>query len=89
MLKQFERKKIRFERTVTSSSLEIVAELAIASGASAILPTRVAQRYGEGRLKKVPGAPSYQDRICLIYRADAPKTRANRAVVEAIVKAGV
>lgn len=78
-----------FRRFMHSSSLEVVASL-VASGAGVgILPTRVAQMYkekhGEDRLKPLSSkAPSFEDKICLVYRPEAQKSAASRAVLRAI-----
>lgn len=64
------KKDRKFKKFLTTSSLEVGRELAQAGAGIAILPTRVAQMGGKSQLKKVPGLPSFQDEICLIYRAE-------------------
>lgn len=84
---RLEKQGHRFARTLTSSHLELLAELAAQGLGSAILPARVAGTYGR-RLKPVRPAPAFEDRVCLIYRADTRGALAQRVVVEAIQAAG-
>jgi DNA-binding transcriptional LysR family regulator len=89
LLKQCDRKGIAFARTLPSSSLEVIAALTAAGAGVGILPTRVAQgtipRAQSVRLNRLAeDAPRSLDRICLVYRADAQKSRAAKAIGHAI-----
>lgn len=78
---QLERQKIRFGRTVTSSSLEVIATLVEAGAGVGILPGRVAEREGGPILRRWrKNAPIFEDRHCLVYRADAQRSAASRAL---------
>jgi DNA-binding transcriptional LysR family regulator len=84
--KQMQKRGMMFTRTITTSSLELATSL-VASGAGAgILPGRVATRMPAQKLAPVEGAPRFQDKICLVYRADAQKTAASKALIAAIAK---
>jgi len=84
ILHKLEAKKIRFRRSVTSSSLEVIADLAAQGAGTAILPTRVAL-YSKAKLKPCgKGMPYFEDRVCLIYRADAQRTVASKGIIAAI-----
>lgn len=78
---QLERRKIRFARSITSSSLEVIASLVAAGAGVGILPARVAEREGGTRLRRWGrSAPVFHDRHCLVYGADAQRSAANRAL---------
>lgn len=84
VLKSWEKQAGRaFTRVVSTPSLEVAAELAVRGVGVGLLPTRVAARSG-AKLSKLAGAPVYEDRLCLAYRADAERTRAARALIDAI-----
>jgi LysR family transcriptional regulator, cell division regulator len=69
----------KFSRQVTSSNLEVIAAM-VASGAGVgILPGRVATRIQSYALTPLPNKPpQFEDRICLVYRADYQKTQASK-----------
>ncbi len=67
--------KTSFSRFVTTSSLEVVRDLAISGAGVAILPNRVVQSVPRHGLKKVPSMPTFQDEICLIYRSERRLSR--------------
>lgn len=79
--KQMAKKGMIFTRHVTTSSLEVVAALVAEGAGIGILPGRVATRDPHQKLGLVAGAPKFQDKVCLIYRADAQKTAASKALI--------
>lgn len=83
ILQRMRKKKLDFARTINSSSLDVIADLVKSGAGVGILPTRVAQIHNFKLFNK--DYPNYNDRICLVYRADMPKTYANRLIVEAIL----
>jgi DNA-binding transcriptional LysR family regulator len=87
LLKQFKKKGLRYGRLVASDSLEVLTSLVAAGAGAGILPGRVASRVPSLGLRAVPGAPAYADRVCLVYRADAQRTPASRALARAIERA--
>jgi len=89
IVQKLEKKGVRFSRTLTSGSLEVITELASAGAGTAILPTRVATNPRAGLKPCGPAAPSFADRICFVYRADAQKSNAARAVVQAVKEARI
>ncbi len=78
LLKQVKQKKMEFGRTITSSSLEVIANLVVDGAGIGILPGKVAGRYKGQGIKKVNNAPQFHDRICLVYRADAQNSGTGR-----------
>lgn len=86
IIKQMEKKGLSFKRTVTTGSLEVVMSL-VASGAGVgIIPGRVVGSRPDLGLKAISGAPKFQDRICLIYRADAQRTPASKMLMQSMAK---
>ncbi|HEY2516250.1 MAG TPA: LysR family transcriptional regulator [Polyangiaceae bacterium] len=76
-------------RRLACGSHELVKSLALAGIGVAVLPRRIAAYGHEGKLRRLhPGLPFYEDRICLIYRADAHRTRAAVRVKDALVQYG-
>jgi DNA-binding transcriptional LysR family regulator len=82
ILQKLEKKGVHFRRTITSSSLEVIASLAEAGAGTAILPSRVAMLCREPL--QACGTASHSDRVCLVYRADAQKSNAAKAVIQAV-----
>ncbi len=83
LVAQFDTKNPLFNRWVESSSLELVASLAETGCGVAILPERVAKKYPKLRAFR-PELPRYQDRVCLIYRADRKISAAARVIIDKI-----
>lgn len=87
MLADLKKQKQGFRRMIESPSLEVIADLTLAGAGVGLLPRRVALKQGKGRLKLLDkNLPSFRDHICLIYRADSQKTKASKAIIEAISK---
>jgi DNA-binding transcriptional LysR family regulator len=87
LLKQISKHGLHFDRVVTSSSLEVVTALVAEGAGVGVLPTRVALRVKAMGLKHhAKNIPKQQDQICLIYRADAQKSFAGRAIAKVIEK---
>jgi LysR family transcriptional regulator, cell division regulator len=82
LMKQMAKREIIFRRIVTTSSLEVITALVSAGAGVGILPGRVAQAAGLKLLMKE--APKFSDKICLIYRADAQRSKASRLVAKKI-----
>lgn len=73
---------LKFKNTISSKSLEVVAQLASKNMGHAILPSRVAAQYPN--LKAIDGAYSYDDEICLIYRPEKGKDKVGRKIIDII-----
>lgn len=84
LIKSLKKKGMTFSRTLTSSSLEVIAMLTAEGVGTGILPGRVAARDKNQKLTPVTGAPKYQDTICLAYRADCQKSAASKAIIASI-----
>lgn len=85
ILKKLEKAKIDYKRILTSSSLETIASLTAQNIGIGILPSRVAKLNPAYNLVPYSNqAPFFNDKICLIYRADAQKTKAARAIIDSI-----
>ncbi len=87
VLSALEKRGIRFQRQVTSSSLEVLARLAVEGAGTAILPRHLAQRM-RPRLRRPQGAwPEFRDSVCLVYRADVQRSAAAKALADALRRA--
>lgn len=83
LLKQMQKKKIYFERTVESSSLEVITHCVASGAGMGILPSRVAAL---ARVKLSLAdfcGQTIQDKICLVYRPEFK----NQPLVAATIKA--
>ncbi len=81
VLQALVKRKVSFRRTVHSSSLELIAALTAAGAGIGLLPQRVAQR--NPRLVQLsPGFPTVSDRHCLVFRTDAQRSTASKALVK-------
>ena len=85
ILKKLEKSGLNYKKLLTSSSLELIASLTSEGVGVGILPTRVAQRDSSQALIPYSSqSPYYNDKICLIYRADSQKTKAARTIIDSI-----
>ena len=85
ILKKFS-KALQFSRHLTTSNLEVAADLVAANVGVGILPERVALRAG---LKPLPGTPWFQDELYLCYRKERQKSVAAKTVIAAILAAEI
>ena len=90
LLSTLEGDGVRIGRTVACSSMELVKSLVLDGAGVGVLPYRVATHgVAEGRLiplsTKLPG---FDDRITLVWRADAPMTAGLRTVIDALLDHG-
>lgn len=84
LLKQMTKVGMHFRRTITSSNLEIITSLTSSGTGIGILPQRVATRFQLGLKPIGKNTPKFSDRICLIYRADAQKSKSARHIASLI-----
>ncbi|MDZ4662137.1 MAG: LysR family transcriptional regulator [Pseudomonadota bacterium] len=86
LLKQIQKKGISFSRRIESSSLEVINKLVAFGAGVGIIPGRVAACEESEKLVKVsPQWPVFQDRICLIFRADSQRSTASKKIVQSIL----
>lgn len=86
LLKKLKRQKIVFSRTIESSSLEVVTQLAASGAGVCVLPGRVASTaLGQG-LRKIPKTPIFRDEICLIYRVENKGVRSIQVIAEKFIE---
>jgi DNA-binding transcriptional LysR family regulator len=76
--------KKRPQELLASSSLELIARLAHSGLGYGILPERVVKLTGLA-LERVPGTPSYEDRICVVSRPEFGGTRYERQVLDSLM----
>ncbi len=85
VLSDFQKQKIHFNRLIHSTNLEVITELVAKGAGVGILPTRVATRDKSHSLTEFSNkAPSFKDRICLVFRADLPKSKSRTVITESI-----
>jgi LysR family transcriptional regulator, cell division regulator len=81
ILKALKKSKISYGRIITSSSLEVIAELTKSGCGIGILPSTIALPKN---LIAIPNTPYYEDEICLIYHGDNRNMRAIQIINDAI-----
>jgi DNA-binding transcriptional LysR family regulator len=84
LLQRLEKRGVSFRRRVTSASLDILARLAAQGAGTAILPTHLAERTRPALRRPAMEVPTFEDVICLVYRADAQRSPGARAVIAAL-----
>lgn len=85
LLTQMSKYGLRFNRTITSSNLEVITSLVAQGCGVGIIPGRVATQIKSLRLKPLKmKCPSFQDKICLIFRADTQKSKASKTISDMI-----
>lgn len=85
LIQQMARKGMVFKRTLTTSSLEVITSLVASCAGVGLLPGRVAGRDKALGLRPLrTDGPKFMDQICLVYRADAQKSKASRTILKII-----
>ena len=84
LLKKISLKKINFKRKIESSSLEVIAQLVVAGSGCGLLPERVIQAFATSQVVTLVTAPSFQDRICLVFKPEFRKMKKGQALIEAV-----
>jgi len=77
ILRKIKKKGADFGRVLDCPSLEVVTSLVSSGAGVGIIPSRVANHGGLGKLKKISGSPVYRDEICVAYRVE---NRSNEAI---------
>ena len=76
-----------FSRTIQSSSLEVITRLVSTGAGVGLLPNRTATLNPSLGLKlRSTKDPEFVDKICLVYRADAQKSKASKLISSYISK---
>jgi len=83
LMAKLKRQGMKFQRTIESSNLEVIASLTACGAGVGIIPARVAQAEGRG-LQAIAAAPVFQDEIFLIYRVENKNLRAMQALSSSI-----
>lgn len=84
LLAKLAKKKINFKRVITSSSLEVIKELVLNGAGIGIIPGRVVGDDSKKMEVLKAAFPKFQDKLCLIYRADIQKSTASRQLTALI-----
>lgn len=84
LLGKLAKKEIHFKRVLTSSSLEVLAQLLTAGTGYALLPERVIRALAHEKFERVPDAPVFHDRIAMIYKKEFSRSARGKAVVKAL-----
>ena len=78
--------QISFRRMLVSNNLEVITDLTVAGAGVGIIPGRVANGKHGQQLKVLNQLPNYNDRICLVYRADQQRSKGSRIIATTIAK---
>jgi DNA-binding transcriptional LysR family regulator len=85
LIKQLAKKKIKFDKIITCSSLENIASLVEAGMGVGIIPTRVVKESKKKLVKMVEG-PVFKDEFAIVYRVEQKRVRAITELVKYIKK---
>lgn len=84
ILQKLQKKGHNFSRVIESSSLEVIAAM-VASGAGAgIVPGRVIRQFASDKVEKIKDSPSFNDRICLVYKNEFRKLKRGEVFIKAV-----
>ena len=83
LLRQLAKKGIKFDRTIVSGSLEVIADLVAHGCGFGFLPSQAAIR-ARHKLKRVSKAPVFYDEHCLLYRVENKGVKSIQAINQAI-----
>ncbi len=86
ILNKLKKEKLNKYRLIESASLDVIAKLVIGGAGRGILPQRVLQSAGGHRCAIVKGAPSFSDKIYLIYKNEFRSVQRGKVFVETIKK---
>lgn len=76
-----------FRRMLVSNNLEVITDLTVAGAGVGIIPGRVANgKYGHQLKLHNQQLPNYNDRICLVYRADQQQNKGSKIIATTIAK---
>lgn len=84
LLKKLGLKKIHFKRKMESSSLEVIAQMVVAGVGCGVLPERVIQAFASEQVMILPDAPSFQDRICLVFKPEFRRMKKGQAFIDCV-----
>lgn len=84
LLKRIGKSDFQFQRIITCSNLEMIANLTSQGCGIGILPGGVAASCGVKKIKVMPNMPAYQDEIYLVYRHENREIKAVQTIVQAI-----
>lgn len=76
-------KNIKYNGYIHTGNLEVVAKLASQGLGFGLLPTKVARQYTT--LLPVPNAPSFKDKLCLVYRKEKHQNEISQGIIRLIL----
>jgi len=86
LLKNLQKKNIKYSRLLISSNLEVIADLTAKGCGVGILPKSIANRMFPGKLISTEKVAPFHDEICLIYRHENRSVMAIQVIVAAVKK---
>jgi LysR family transcriptional regulator, cell division regulator len=84
LLRKLQKKGHHFKRTIESSSLEVIAQLVHSGTGCGILPERVMKSFAGGTVLQVKDAPTFLDRICLIYKHEFRRIKRGQVLIDSV-----
>ena len=77
---------LKSKRIMYTTDLQVIAGLTAAGGGIGLMPATIAQNLAGGPLLALPNGPVHPDVISLIWRGEAQKSAASRAVRKTIIE---
>lgn len=84
LLRKLQKKNLQFSRVIESSSLEVISQLVINGAGCGILPERVIKSFRDVNVQAIKDAPEFQDRMCMVYKAEFRKSMRGQALIKAV-----
>ncbi len=89
ILSQLNVKRLRFKRTIESTSLEVIKTLTAEGCGVGLLPSRVALSHSQRLKRHTTKEFSVEDKLFLVYRKSRMASAAGRAIIDAILGAKI
>ena len=85
LIKKFKKTGFKYRHIISTTDLEVALSLVGSGCGIGILPSEVALRHPQYKLKRIEGSPSVSDKIAVVYRRENRIVSAIQKIVDVIV----
>jgi len=85
LIKKYKKAGFKYRHIISTADLEVALSLVESGCGIGILPSEVALRHPQYKLKRIEGSPSVNDKVAIIYRRENRVVSAIQKIVDAIV----
>lgn len=87
IFRKMQKNSMKFQRLITTSSLEVIAKLTAYGVGFGVLPAHVVKASHEDNLVMLENSPIYNDEICVIYRNESRFEKSVQTIIQTIKSA--